>query len=161
MKRDDVLSRCQWDEYDFAHLPVASDMFGAEVEVVFMPDDTKGRFISDKMLTVLNQFLSLAAANLEQVKELLWIDCQKSFESTSYGAEPHDGQSEAEANQDEFKIHDKEDAFRSCRLERVTIKGDADAFAHSYGFLLFETPWESHGCGIVMQDGALIDSYQQ
>jgi hypothetical protein len=160
MEKQEILKRCEWDEYDMATLTVFSEMFGRDVEVRLIPGQDTGRDVSATMVAVLNDFLALKKEDLETVKEYLWEDCKDAFANVSYGVDAREGETETEANFREFGIHDKEDAYNQSDFDCVAIDGDDDIFQNRYGMIRFYPVWEQeHGCGIVMQNGKLIARY--
>ena len=153
MTHDELLRT--WDKHNFATLTVESALFGHPVTVQLMPKYDSGRVITDRMVTVLNDFLALSPANLPTVKQLLWADCLDTFEKVSYGFEAAPGETELEANQREFGIYSAEDAYAQSNLTQLAIP-EEPALRHRYGAIEFEPEWAGHGCSIVMKDGQLI-----
>jgi hypothetical protein len=159
MTKEEILSQCVWDEYNFATLNVFSRMFNGSVEVRFNPEYDSGRRIDEKMVAALNDFLNLTESDLETVKDYLWQDCQESFASISYGVDVLEGETEAQANHRDFGIHSREDAYAKSDFSRVSIR-EAPEVKNNYAAIDFSPDWErEHGCSVIMKNGRLIAKY--
>ena len=56
--------------------------------------------------------------------DLLWEDCKRAFEFTSYGVDRLSGESETDSNHRDLDIHTREDAYAKSHLCRISIPGD-------------------------------------
>ncbi|MEM6629363.1 MAG: hypothetical protein AAF694_06800 [Bacteroidota bacterium] len=158
MTRERLLKLCNWDDLNFASFVIHSDFFEKEVEIAVRPAYDSRRRITDKMIACVNDFLALSQEHLPKVKELLYAHCELCFETTSYGVDIHEGETEEEATRREFEVHSAADAYRQVQVPKIGIDEKHDRYKNRYVELLFYPPWEQeHGCNIILQNGIPID----
>jgi len=130
-----------------------SKLFNTKVKT-YAIYDTKN--ISEKHVTLLNDFLSLDISYLKTIKEKLWEHCEFCFYMVDYGAE-----FEGQTNYEFFNIYTLEDAYANANLGSVVVDTEENICE-----IQFYPEWEDHGFTIELVNGELVfegydeDSYK-
>lgn len=150
-----------------------SDVFDKKVDLKVVPeeeedtDDENG--ITDRIIDIANDLLSLEAIHLESIQEIVWkcfngnskiwsyasFEDQKKYETGEMTPQEYlelnkKGQQELYEIYDRQSCWDKigEPEYRTCLYPSI--------WNHRFGFITFYPEWEENGLNILLRNGKII-----
>lgn len=153
MNKSEITNQIEWDENDLGNLTLFVPLFGTEVPfVLFTQYGTKPE-LTDKMTATINDVLALEPGNISKVKELLWEECNFSFQVADYGVDLEAGETSLQAHLREFGISNPDDAYEKSRIQEVDI---SDEFDGRYAQIKVNTGSGNY-ISIIVKNGQIID----
>ncbi|MEO1623515.1 MAG: hypothetical protein AAFV25_00055 [Bacteroidota bacterium] len=158
MTREDILLNSIWTS---GKLIVHSLFFQAEVRIDLLTSEynlkNTHQIISEKFVQCINDFLQLPGEGRPLMQQLLYKHCLACCESTSYGVDILEGETETEANLREFGVAAPEDALKKANLDHVVVE-ENKFLKNRFVTLVFYPQWEQeHGCELILKNGRLLD----
>ena len=155
LTRDGLLARATWKDENQLEFTLPVPVFGGDMKC-FVWTREPGR-VSDRTVHTFAQLQVLDAGQLERIKAVVWDNCVLCCETTGYGVDVAEGESEAQANHREFGALDAEGAWARTRLEELQVfEDDQDEYAANYARIALDNEWESHGVRVVVRDGVVV-----
>lgn len=157
MTKQELERKINWDEYGIGSINIDFPLFNKEVVFeLFSNDDDENPSVTDKMFLTLKDVLNLPSSSIEQIKNLLWEECNFSFTVSDYGCEAKDGETLKEAHFREFEINDKQDAFVKSKLKGVQINFESDKLKGRYAEISIDSATDNL-ISIIVKNGRIID----
>lgn len=157
MTNHEIREKMVWRDANEARLECFSQLFGQKVEVRVLT--TGSERLADRSVATINDFLALTQPHFDQIQQLLWQDCQQCCNLTSYGFDVPDGPDEAQINQQEFGVHNPDDAWqKSTLVYLLVIEEYQQSYPSNYGLLTFDNEWNGALTVVVMKNGRIVGS---
>lgn len=156
MKKQDIEKNIHWDHYGIGYIDLPLPLFDKVIPFELFVEKEANPKISDKMFATVQDVLNLKPDSIEEIKELLWEECNFSFTVANYGCRPKDGETVKAAHFREFGINDLHDAFEKSSVKGIQIHCDSDKLEGRYAEIKMETATDNL-ISIVVKNGKVID----
>jgi hypothetical protein len=156
MTKEDIIKLFKWRDEDQneANMECFLPSFDQTANLHIMVNNA-GK-ISERTVTIVNDFIGLSQQHLATIKNYLWEDCQFYCDGLSYGFDVPEGMTETEANHATFGVYNGEDAYRKSNLSLSIIEVNEDEYTSNFGCLLFDNEWNGHLTTVVMRNGDVV-----
>lgn len=130
-------------------------LFGGGIKFEVLADHD--RALTERTAETVRQVQALDASDMARIVEVVWDNYVLNMETTGYGLEVREGQTETEANLDDFGIHDAATAYARTTLKYCLIIEDKQSeYTANYATLFMDNEWETHGVDIVIRNGRVV-----
>jgi len=153
MNKSEITDQIEWDANDLGNLSLFVPLFGMEVPFVLFTQYGTTPELTDKMMATINDVLALEPGNLSRVKELLWEECNFSFQVADYGVEMEPGETSLQAHFREFGISNPDNAYEKSSIKEIHI---SDEFEERYAQIKVDTGANNY-ISIIVKNGRIID----
>lgn len=152
--KQNILNSITWKENWLGIFEAYAPLFErvVRIEVLTQTDRT----VSDRTLTILNDFTQLGPSAVDPIKRFLWESGNQCFECVDYGVRAEPGQTHTDANRSAFGVFSPDDAFQKSRFTHLLIEEENQQYPNNYGHLYFDNEWEGHFFVVVMKNGRLV-----
>ena len=156
MTKQEFENKINWDTYGIGYINMYLPLFDMEIVFELFSADSKNPSITDKMYATVEDVLNMQPNSIEQIKDLLWEECDFSFTVGDYGCEPEDGETVKEAHFREFELFTKQDAYSKSNVQSVQISDESDKLEGRYAEIKVDSASDNL-ISIIVKNGKIID----